>query len=84
MVSFQLPLHSTEEHASAAFLGSTLDTENRIKTILKQEEIIIDTDKALNHFREVIEDSTIISVEHIMQAVGSSQKSLSFRVDSHN
>ena len=60
-----LGLRSTEEHASAAFLGSILDAENRIKTILKQEEITIDTDEALNHFREVIEDSTITSVGHL-------------------
>ena len=77
-------LRSAEEHSSAAFLRSILDAENQIKTILKQEEVTIDIDKALNHFREVTEDSTITSVEHLMQVVGSSQKSLSFRVDSHN
>ena len=79
-----LGLHSTAEHSSSAFLGSILDAENRIKTILKQDEVTIDTEEALNHFKEVIEDPSITSVDHLTQVVGSSQKSLSFKVDSHN
>ena len=58
------------------FLGSILDTENTIKTILKQDEVTIDTEEALNHFEEVIDDPSISSVEHLTQVVGSSQKSL--------
>ena len=61
-----------------------LDTENRIETILKQDEVTIDTEEALNHFKEVIEDPSITSVEHLTQVVGSSQTSLSFKVDCHN
>ena len=79
-----LGLHSAAEHSSSAFLGSILDAENRIKTILKQDEVTIDTEEAINHFNQVIEDPSITSVEHLTQVAGSSQKSLSFKVDSHN
>ena len=67
-----LGLHSAAEHASSAFLGSILDAENRIKTVLKQDEVTIDSEEALNHFKEIIEDLSITSVEHLMQVVGSS------------
>ena len=40
-----LGLRSTAEHSLLAFLGSILDAENRIKTILKQDKVTIDTEK---------------------------------------
>ena len=65
-----LSLCSAAEHSSSAFLGSILYAENRIKTILKQDEVAIDMEEALDHFKEVIEDPSITSVEHFTQVEG--------------
>ena len=68
----------TSPSSHTGLLHVILDAENRIKIIPKQDEVTIDTEEALNNFKEVIEDPSIT-----YESSSSSQKSLCFKVDSH-
>ena len=91
----QLPLHlggfnlrSAQNHSSSAFLGSLIKSDDLVRRILHNDgnevnqgtEPLLDIHPALSHFSHMVGEPSLLTYEQVSHE---SQKSLSYRVDTH-